>query len=551
VDRDRRQNLMFWTELILVGMAVTIGLVAGSVTIHLPVGGFNDDAVYVALGRAISTGAGYRSIYLVGAPLHVKYPPLFPALLALCWRIGGTLEVVKALAVGINLAACGAAAAMLWWLARVRLGIPVALIATATIVGFLLDPSVQYFTMVLSEPLYILGWASVLVLYERWRSGAVDTRRRTALAIGLTLAACALTREEGIVLIPAVLLVFALDGAGRREWWLAAAGAVVPIALWNGGLALATRHEALAGQGSEGAYLRFFLSGPPTAVVPRELRVEELSVQGYDTILSTLLSGSPIIGKIATAIFVLAFVWGAFLLRRRARALGLSALATLAVILSWPALQDRFLVPLLPFAAVVAAYGLHSAVQFLFSGLTARRLTGGAVALCAALVLVRQETIRDDAGRARAERRAPRVMTPSAWMPGNAGFVVSLAQWATASTRPDDRIAVASAAGLWLYSGRATELTEFSEPEDAPSVFDVAGRYLAGLLAARRVTVVVVESPDAPIARDVMAVRGRCPRSLSPMPGFPGRATPEFFRAMPDSACIAALRDSLAGVEIK
>ena len=532
-------------ELAGVGAAVTVAVAVGSVTKLLPVGGFNDDAMYLALGRAIATGAGYRSIYLVGAPFHSKYPPLLPAILALCWRIGGSLEMVTALALGINLAACGVAAAMLWWVARARLGIPPALIAAATIVGFLLDPSVQYFTLVLSEPLFILGWASVLVLYEHWRSGAVDTRRRTAVAIGLTLAACALTRGEGVVLVPAVLLALALDGATRREWSLAAAGAVLPIALWHGGLALAVRHEDLPIQANEVGYLQLLLSGSPATVFAGELRTVGLNARGYGAILSTFLSGSPTIGRIATATLVIAFVYGAFLLRRKARALVLSTLITAAVIVAWPSLQDRLLVPLLPFTAIVAVYGIHGAIEFLFSRLAARRVAQGIVALAGALVLMRQVAIRADVRRARDQGRPPPVMTPSAWMPSNAEFVMSLSRWAAANTRPDDRIAVASAPGVWLHSGRATVPTEFAEPEGVPSVFDVPGRYLANLIALRRVTVVVVEEPGEPIASDVMVVRRRCPQSLAPMPGFSGQTMPAFFRVMPDSACVAALLNSL------
>lgn len=532
-------------EVTLVGAAVTAAVAAGSVTKLLPVGGFNDDAMYVALGRAIATGAGYRSIYLVDAPLHVKYPPLLPALLALCWRVGGGLEAVQALALGINLAACGMAAAMLWWIARIRLGIPAALIAAATIVGFLLDPSVQYFTLVLSEPLFILGWAAVLVLYERWRSGTPDSRQQSALALGLTLAAAALTRGEGVVLVPAVLLALALDGASRREWATAAAAALLPLALWHGGLALAVHRSALTAELNERGYLEFLLSGSPATVVAGELRTIGQNVRGYASILSPFFSGFPTIGWAATATFVLALVRGAFLLRHKSRALVFSTLAMLAVVLAWPALQDRLLVPLLPFAAIVGAYTFHVAIESMFTNPTKRRMAHAIVASGGVLVLLRQAGIRHDARRARAEGRPPRVMTPSAWMPDNAAFVLTLAKWATATTRPDDRIAVAAAPGVWLHSGRRTQPTEFAEPVGVPSVFDVPGRYLASLLASGRATVVVVESPDAPIARDVMVVRRRCPHSLDPMPGFPGPAFYRFYRAPPDSACLAALRDSL------
>src|SRR5690606_6781040 len=49
------------------------------------VGAMNDDGVYVALGKAIAEGRGYRSTYLPGEPVQVRYPPALPAVLAVLW----------------------------------------------------------------------------------------------------------------------------------------------------------------------------------------------------------------------------------------------------------------------------------------------------------------------------------------------------------------------------------------------------------------------------------------------------------------------------------
>src|SRR5512143_3199420 len=98
------------------GIAVAVVLFFASVSRHLLPGAFNDDAVYMTLGRALSTGVGYRSIYLVGAPLQVKYPPGLPALLAIVWRIAKTHGHVQALATVINIAPCGMAAGIFCWI---------------------------------------------------------------------------------------------------------------------------------------------------------------------------------------------------------------------------------------------------------------------------------------------------------------------------------------------------------------------------------------------------------------------------------------------------
>src|SRR3989441_11898088 len=70
--------------LLVVGMHLLFRLSAGVL-----VGVLNDDGVYVALGKAIADGVGYRSIHLVGAPPQLRYPPGLPLLLAGPWAPGG------------------------------------------------------------------------------------------------------------------------------------------------------------------------------------------------------------------------------------------------------------------------------------------------------------------------------------------------------------------------------------------------------------------------------------------------------------------------------
>jgi len=78
------------------------------------VGSFNDDGVYVVLGKSLAEGAGYRSLLLPGAAVHAKYPPGLPPVLALFWRLGGTLDNVVVLAQFANIVVVGAAAALSW-----------------------------------------------------------------------------------------------------------------------------------------------------------------------------------------------------------------------------------------------------------------------------------------------------------------------------------------------------------------------------------------------------------------------------------------------------
>jgi len=47
----------------------------------------HDDTIYWVGAKSIATGEGYRLLSYPGAPAQTKYPPLFPALLAVAWKI--------------------------------------------------------------------------------------------------------------------------------------------------------------------------------------------------------------------------------------------------------------------------------------------------------------------------------------------------------------------------------------------------------------------------------------------------------------------------------
>ncbi len=50
-------------------------------------GFYHDDSLYWVSAQGIAQGSGYRILSLPGEPFQTKYPPLFPALLALVWKL--------------------------------------------------------------------------------------------------------------------------------------------------------------------------------------------------------------------------------------------------------------------------------------------------------------------------------------------------------------------------------------------------------------------------------------------------------------------------------
>jgi len=50
-------------------------------------GAFQDDSLYVTTAKSLAEGRGYRILSLPGEPYMTKYPPLYPLLLSLVWRL--------------------------------------------------------------------------------------------------------------------------------------------------------------------------------------------------------------------------------------------------------------------------------------------------------------------------------------------------------------------------------------------------------------------------------------------------------------------------------
>jgi hypothetical protein len=50
-------------------------------------GSWEDDGIYYASAKSLADGGGYRIESLPGEPAQTKYPPLYPLLLSVAWRI--------------------------------------------------------------------------------------------------------------------------------------------------------------------------------------------------------------------------------------------------------------------------------------------------------------------------------------------------------------------------------------------------------------------------------------------------------------------------------
>src|SRR5256886_16672252 len=218
-------------EPLLVAGVVFLAHVALRAGARIPIGAFSGDGAYVALGGALAGGIGYRLIYLVGDPVAVKYPPGLPLLIAVPWKLFGTLPIVRATIGLLNPLASGAAAGMIWWIGRRKLDAAPTVLGLCALGPFFLDAVIQYFNIPLSEPSFVCGWATALLLAYRMADAPPGAARPSlAVALGLVLALTVLFRTAGLVVLPPVVPALARQPRSWRGVARCARGPLCPLA---------------------------------------------------------------------------------------------------------------------------------------------------------------------------------------------------------------------------------------------------------------------------------------------------------------------------------
>jgi hypothetical protein len=492
------------------------------------VGAFNDDGVYVLLGRSIARGTGYRLSYLVGAPVAVKFPPGLPALLAIPWAIGGTLGAVRATVDILNPLTCGVAAALVWWIGRRHLALSRFPLSVAAIGPFLLEQSIQYYSIPLAEPYFMLGWAGAVAL------AATVTSASGAAALGLLLAASTLFRSAGIVLIPACLVALALRRVPWRVVAVSAAFALIPLITWSAVHARLMAEGPLSSSPDEVSYWSLIPFG--SVQLPRYvLHVLWNNASVYLLELGGTLAGPAVLGNLLVFGWLVAVAVGGIWSWRRAPVVALTVAASLMVVMVWPFAQDRFLLPVIPFAGLLAAFAIDEGAARLPARFRLAAPLG--LAIVAFIVGLRQMDLRRISAASFVEYRipVPRDGSISYILVSNSRYIAALSQWIRGNTTPQDRVLVDSPSAIYLYSGRLTAPASPAEAEFTPSVFRQPGRYLAARILQDSITVVAIPGGKG-MLRDIETVSRACPGVLRR--AFPSA---EIYRVVSDEACLRGI----------
>lgn len=411
-----------------------------------------DNANYMILGESLRSGAGYRDLYLPVEPLHAKYPPLFPALLAVLGWLGG-VQLFK-------LAMLALTAAAVWLtiqIGRRRLGD-----GPALLIGILLAVNpvlIEYSHYVLSEAPFV-----ALVLLSLW---AAEHPGKLGFGIALLAAVAAfLTRTAGLAVLVALPLAAAMGRRFRRASLAGAAGLAVML-VWGlyqrwaapeqagylQEVALRNPYDPAAGTvGLGGLFARAagnawaYVSG----VVPQTLA-------GLDP------TGAPtLIALIGIALAALALVGWVGRVQERVGPAELFVLVYAGLISIWPEVwtDRRLLLPLAPLLLLFAVSGAGRVRESWRPRLGP--WISGAVPLALTLSIILPAL-------AFVARQAPlRIECVARYRAGDAcdqpalASLYAAARWARTNTEPDAIIANRKPSLFYWYSRRRGDLYRYS-----------------------------------------------------------------------------------------
>jgi hypothetical protein len=181
-------------------------------------GDIHDDSLYYVSAKSLAAG-DYRIESLPERPFQTKYPPLYPLLLSVAWRVNPNFPQNLPLAGWIS------------WLAMpLMLALLAALYPRMGIAGWrswllltmlALNPYVILFSSrLLSELWFTALLAGVLLLVEK--AAKTETRVAWAIAAALLAGLAYLLRSAGIVLLGSGFVYLWLRGQRRKAWVFAA-----------------------------------------------------------------------------------------------------------------------------------------------------------------------------------------------------------------------------------------------------------------------------------------------------------------------------------------
>ncbi|GAC1517078.1 MAG: hypothetical protein NVS1B4_15920 [Gemmatimonadaceae bacterium] len=413
-----------------------------------PVGVFYDDALYVILAKALASGEGYRFLNLPGAPPATHYPPAYPALLALLWKLDPRFPHNVVLFKVANAALLGLGASWSYLLGRRHFVLHPAAASLAVVAGALCMPVLAVTGVLFSEPLFLVTLCGALLVVEKLAADAEPPPTRLLVA-GALCGFVVLVRTIGVALpLGAAALLLARKGwrvagpfAGAAAFvvapwivWTIAYGSVIPPPL----------------RGSYGTYGGWFGDTLSQGGLAFAAAVVGKNLADFPRPFASLFAGGappPMAWAILAALATLA-LFGLVRLRRTAPITACVMLAYEAIVVAWPYPPDRFLWGVWPLVMMLLAAGATEA----FAGGWPRRWTLHALPLAA----LAAGTVVASAGYASYEWHGVRGQWWATAQRQSAAGSATLVAWVASRTDSGAVVATDSDPLVYLYTGRRT-----------------------------------------------------------------------------------------------
>ncbi|MEW6251827.1 MAG: hypothetical protein AB1716_14370, partial [Planctomycetota bacterium] len=407
-------------ELAAAAAVAVLTIALGSAVVRAPsmVGTYRDDGIYLATSRALAEGQSYRHAELPGEPLETKYPPLFPALLALLWRIAPRFPDNVALMQIANTALWGLGCWLSYRLMRRAWDLPGWAALGGTIIALLSPAAAMLLITPMSEPLYtVLASAALLVAARAdsphrtgkagdaatgaasgGRGETADSARAAAAgrpalvyaAVAGALAGAAyLTRSVGLAVLVAVPLAILLRRRARPALAACASGGMAASAwvIWRtvasarnaaNPLIAAFRYDldySAWTPATPAALAWVALHNAPALVLTLAALTLPLPGPWLDhTLAAGPTAAAPLYAGMA-ALAACVLIGAAASWQRRRAEVHLYLLAYCALLLAWPFWALRLLVPILPLLAALSLYGLFLIIKRIAGAIPARSVT--------------------------------------------------------------------------------------------------------------------------------------------------------------------------------
>jgi len=470
--RSQRQTLI-----IAGGISILLFLLIYLTRLDRVVGMMPDDAWYVLLAKALATGQGYTLINSPSPGIVPVYPPAFPFLLSILYRLSPEFPANVWLLKSISIVAVlGTGFATWYYFVRVRELPPLPAMGIAA--GTMLSPAFAFLatSTVMSECLFTLVQMAAIIAIERCVRSKKEEVWKYAI-IGAALASFAfLVRSMAVGLIVAIVL-YLLGNRLTRATLIFVAGVALLAGPWvmysqahrpTAEHKLEMSNSFIISSYSDQFWDKLAGSGEgkiSAGEIPARVgsMAADIGTQEIGGLLITPLfrslnlglaermdAGRMLLSLLVTLIVIAGFVAA---VREKITLVELVVPLSLLIIVLWPFPPFRFVLPLLPFAIFYAGKGVQTLLRLFGGGPTGDRpvswlLFGATVWFIAVLNVI---TNLEYIGR----RFSPRLTERPRWTRAFDDIEATL-QWANQNLPTPDAVASNNPALAHLFTGRKT-----------------------------------------------------------------------------------------------